>query len=72
MLARTRELDKLKASEREAQATVEGLDKELLDARQAVVGAPCRDLTAPRRGRERVSIGACFARSCVSSARALR
>ena len=36
MLARTRELDKLKASERQAQATVERLDKELLDTRQAV------------------------------------
>jgi hypothetical protein len=35
VLARTRELDKLKASEREAQAAVERLDKELLDARQA-------------------------------------
>jgi predicted RNA-binding Zn-ribbon protein involved in translation (DUF1610 family) len=35
VLARTRELDKLKASEREAQATVERLDKELLDTRQA-------------------------------------
>jgi cell division protein FtsB len=34
VLARTRELDKLKASEREAQAAVERLDKELLDARQ--------------------------------------
>jgi hypothetical protein len=30
VLARTRELDKLKASERESQATVEDLDKELL------------------------------------------
>ena len=36
VLARTRELDKLKASEREAQATVERLDKELLDVRQAL------------------------------------
>ena len=35
VLTRTRELDKLKASEREAQATVERLDKELLDTRQA-------------------------------------
>jgi cell division protein FtsB/predicted RNA-binding Zn-ribbon protein involved in translation (DUF1610 family) len=35
VLARTRELDKLKASEREAQAAVERLDKELLDVRQA-------------------------------------
>jgi hypothetical protein len=35
VLARTRELDKLKASEREVQAAVERLDKELLDARQA-------------------------------------
>jgi len=35
VLARTRELDKLKASEREAQAAVERLDRELLDARQA-------------------------------------
>ena len=34
VLTRTRELDKLKASERGAQATVERLDKELLDARQ--------------------------------------
>ena len=36
VLARTRELDKLKASERNAQATVEGLDKELLDIRQTL------------------------------------
>ena len=36
VLARTRELDKLKASEREAQATVERLDKELLDTRQTL------------------------------------
>src|SRR5688572_29041095 len=36
VLTRTRELDKLKASEREAQATVEGLDKELLDIRQSL------------------------------------
>ena len=36
VLTRTRELDKLKASEREAQATVERLDKELLDTRQAL------------------------------------
>ena len=36
VLERTGELDKLKASEREAQATVERLDKELLDTRQAV------------------------------------
>jgi hypothetical protein len=35
VLTRTRELDKLKASEREAQAAIERLDKELLDARQA-------------------------------------
>ena len=34
VLARTRELDKLKASERDAQAAVERLDKELLDTRQ--------------------------------------
>jgi hypothetical protein len=36
VLTRTRELDKLKASERDAQATVERLDKELLDTRQAI------------------------------------
>lgn len=36
VLTRTRELDKLKASEREAQATLERLDKELLDTRQAI------------------------------------
>ncbi len=36
VLARTRELDKLKASERDAQATVEGLDKELLGIRQTL------------------------------------
>ena len=36
VLTRTRELDKLKASEREAQATVERLDKELLDTRQTL------------------------------------
>ena len=36
VLSRTRELDRLKTSERETQATVEGLDKELLDARQAL------------------------------------
>ncbi len=36
VLARTRELDKLKASERDAQATVERLDKELLDVRQTL------------------------------------
>ena len=36
VLTRTRELDKLKASEREAQATLERLDKELLDTRQAM------------------------------------
>jgi predicted RNA-binding Zn-ribbon protein involved in translation (DUF1610 family) len=34
VLARTRALDKLKSSEREAQATVERLDKELLDTQQ--------------------------------------
>lgn len=36
VLARTRELDKLKASEREAQAAVEQLDRQLLDARQTL------------------------------------
>jgi predicted RNA-binding Zn-ribbon protein involved in translation (DUF1610 family) len=36
VLARTRELDKLKGSEREAQATVERLDGELLDTRQTL------------------------------------
>ena len=36
VLTRTRELDRLKASERAAQANVERLDKELLDARQAL------------------------------------
>ena len=36
VLARTRELDKLKASEREAQATIERLDKERLDTQQAI------------------------------------
>jgi hypothetical protein len=35
VLARTRELDKLKASERDAQAAIEQLDKEMLDTRQA-------------------------------------
>lgn len=34
VLRRTRELDALKASERDAQAAVEGIDKELLDIRQ--------------------------------------
>jgi len=36
VISRTRELDKLKASERDAQATVERLDKELLDTRQTI------------------------------------
>ena len=36
VLARTRELDKLKAGERAAQAAVEGLDKQLLDVRQTL------------------------------------
>ena len=36
VLTRTRELDKLKASERDAQSTVERLDKELLDVRQTL------------------------------------
>jgi predicted RNA-binding Zn-ribbon protein involved in translation (DUF1610 family) len=37
VLTRTRELDTLKASERDAQTGVERLDKELLDTRQALV-----------------------------------
>jgi predicted RNA-binding Zn-ribbon protein involved in translation (DUF1610 family) len=36
VLERTRQLDALKASERQAQVTVERLDKELLDTRQAL------------------------------------
>lgn len=36
VLTRTRELDKLKASEREAQAVIERLDKELLDTQQTL------------------------------------
>ncbi|HEY0284683.1 MAG TPA: hypothetical protein VGC23_04790, partial [Vicinamibacterales bacterium] len=36
VLSRTRELDKLKASEREAQAAIERLDKELLDTQQTL------------------------------------
>jgi len=36
VLTRTRQLDSLKASEREAEATVERVDKELLDVRQAL------------------------------------
>jgi hypothetical protein len=36
VLTRTRELDKLKASEREAQAAIERLDKELLDTQQTL------------------------------------
>ena len=36
VLGRTRELDKLKASERDAQAAVERLDKQLLDVRQTL------------------------------------
>lgn len=36
VLQRTRDLDTLKASERQAQITVEGVEKELLEARQAL------------------------------------
>jgi hypothetical protein len=36
VLRRTRELDKLKAGERDAQLAVEGVDKELLDVRQTL------------------------------------
>ena len=36
VLTRTQELDRLKADERQAQTTVEGLDKELLDTRQTL------------------------------------
>jgi hypothetical protein len=55
VIARTRELDKLKASEREAQARVEGLDKELLDtnqtlsARHATVSQSIQDAQGPYR-----------------------
>jgi hypothetical protein len=36
VLTRTRELDVLKAAKRDAQISVERLDKELLDSRQAL------------------------------------
>jgi hypothetical protein len=58
VLARTRELDKLKASEREAQATVERLDKELLDTRQAVSArhAAMSDLLEGAEGAYRAAV----------------
>ena len=72
VLARTRELDKLKASEREAQAAVERLDKELLDARQALPRAARNDDGAARERGGRVRVGRCSARSCACSARGSR
>jgi hypothetical protein len=59
VLTRTRELDKLKVSEREAQTTVERLDKELLDARQ--LAAARRDtVTALLEGAQNAYEGAIF------------
>lgn len=45
VLRRTRELDALKASEREAQIAVERLDKELLDTRQGLAAEQAREAT---------------------------
>jgi hypothetical protein len=69
VLSRTRELDRLKTSERDTQAAVEGLDKELLDARQALSARYAAISRLPVAGRINRR---CFARSCASSARVLR